>query len=98
MRRILIFCSLTISESKFAPKCFKCKEPIIPKLMDRNKPSRLLALDKDYHIECFKCEKCNKQLGPGTKEKCYPIQNILYNQTTIQNILLCYNCHQEILM
>ncbi|VDK72972.1 unnamed protein product, partial [Anisakis simplex] len=41
--------------TKFAPKCFACHKPIMP-AMDSGETVRVVAIDKDYHVECYVCE------------------------------------------
>uniref|UniRef100_A0A670KG37 LIM zinc-binding domain-containing protein n=1 Tax=Podarcis muralis TaxID=64176 RepID=A0A670KG37_PODMU len=40
---------------KFAPRCSVCKEPIMP-AQGQEETVRIVALDRDFHVECYRCE------------------------------------------
>lgn len=40
---------------KFAPRCFVCHRPILP-INGQEETIRIVALDRNYHIECYRCE------------------------------------------
>lgn len=67
---------------KYAPKCAKCKQVIIP-AEGTNETIRVCSMEKDFHVECFNCEECNVELNDEPKSRCYPLNNKL----------LCYECH-----
>lgn len=67
---------------KYAPKCASCKQVIIP-VDGTNETVRVVSMEKDFHLECFKCEECNVELNDEPKQRCYPLNNRL----------LCYECH-----
>lgn len=67
---------------KYAPKCAKCKQVIIP-AEGTNETIRVCSMEKDFHVECFSCEECNVELNDEPKSRCYPLGNKL----------LCYECH-----
>jgi len=68
---------------KFSVVCAGCKKSITPK-KGETKASRLRAMEKDYHLECFKCSDCSLVLKPGVKGKeCWPIKEQLF----------CYKCY-----
>lgn len=57
---------------KFAPRCSVCKNPIMPK-SGEEETVRVVALDRSFHLHCYKCEDCglllrSEQEGRG----CYP--------------------------
>ena len=56
---------------KFAPRCHGCGQPIGPKVGESS-ATRLTALDKDWHPECFKCKDCGLILNSAEGKKCYP--------------------------
>ncbi|KRY15501.1 LIM domain-containing protein jub [Trichinella patagoniensis] len=66
----------------FAPKCAKCGHPIIP---DGNAKEtvRVVALEQDYHVDCYVCEGCGEQLTDEPDRRCYPLDGHL----------LCRRCH-----
>lgn len=43
---------------KFAPRCCVCKGPIMPKAGE-DETVRVVALDRSFHFECYKCEVSN---------------------------------------
>jgi len=68
---------------QFSVVCSGCKKPIVPK-KGQTKTQRMRALDKDYHLECFKCEDCGLVFKPGVKGKeCWPFKKHL----------VCYKCY-----
>nr|CAD7443332.1 unnamed protein product [Timema bartmani] len=42
-------------EKKFAPRCCVCKLPIMPEA-GQEETVRVVALDRSFHIACYKCE------------------------------------------
>lgn len=40
---------------RFAPRCSVCKLPIMPEA-DKEETIRVVALDRSFHINCYKCE------------------------------------------
>ncbi|XP_792799.3 uncharacterized protein LOC588004 [Strongylocentrotus purpuratus] len=64
----------------YAPKCAACIEPITPGTMET---VRVVSMDKDFHVECYRCHDCNLQLSDDDGHRCYPLTDKL----------LCYNCH-----
>ncbi len=41
--------------SKYAPRCHICRLPITPE-RGQEETTRIVALDKSFHIACYKCE------------------------------------------
>ncbi|XP_003738026.1 lipoma-preferred partner homolog [Galendromus occidentalis] len=54
---------------KFAPRCCVCKEPIMPQ--GKGETVRIVALDRSFHVNCYKCEDCGLVLGK--ENGCYPL-------------------------
>ncbi|XP_071959603.1 uncharacterized protein [Antedon mediterranea] len=63
-----------------APKCDICGQPITP---GTNETVRVVSMNKDFHVDCYKCEDCGIQLSDDAEHRCYPLDNHLY----------CYTCH-----
>lgn len=40
---------------KFAPRCCVCREPIMPE-PGKEETVRVVALDRSFHVSCYKCE------------------------------------------
>ncbi|XP_014224949.1 lipoma-preferred partner homolog [Trichogramma pretiosum] len=59
---------------KFAPRCCVCKEPIMPK-PGEDETVRVVALDRSFHIQCYKCEDCNLVLYSDDEGGCYPLDD-----------------------
>lgn len=60
---------------KFAPRCCVCKEPILPEL-GQEETVRVVALDRSFHLECYKCEDCGLLLSSEADGRgCYPLDD-----------------------
>ncbi|KAM6443895.1 lipoma-preferred partner isoform 1-T6 [Liasis olivaceus] len=57
---------------KFAPRCSVCKEPIMP-AQGQEETVRIVALDRDFHVHCYRCEDCGGLLSEGDNQGCYPL-------------------------
>ena len=40
---------------KFAPRCYACHRAILPS-NGEEETTRIVALDRNYHIDCYRCE------------------------------------------
>nr|CDJ89202.1 Zinc finger domain containing protein [Haemonchus contortus] len=67
---------------RFAPRCHRCKNAILP---DENtgETVRIVALDNNYHLDCYSCEGCGLKLTDEGDACCYPLDKHL----------LCEKCH-----
>lgn len=68
----------------FLPRCNKCGNPIAPP-KGSDESDHVVSDDKEFHIECYRCELCNVQFD-GEKVACYPMDELLY----------CYHCHVKV--
>ncbi|KAL7025875.1 hypothetical protein ACKWTF_013672 [Chironomus riparius] len=68
----------------YAPKCHACKKSITP-LSDSEETVRVVSMDQDFHVDCYKCEACQMQLTDEADKRCYPLDGHL----------LCRNCHLQ---
>lgn len=60
---------------KFAPRCCVCKLPIMPE-PNRDETVRVVALDRSFHINCYKCEDCGLVLSSESEGRgCYPLDD-----------------------
>ncbi|CAF1103030.1 unnamed protein product [Rotaria sordida] len=66
---------------KFAPRCYVCHRPILP-INGQDETIRIVALDRSYHIDCYRCENCKIQFT--NEEGCYPIDDHV----------LCIHCNR----
>ncbi|KAM3718838.1 Zyxin [Dirofilaria immitis] len=70
---------------KFAPRCAVCSKPIIPE-EGQEESVRVVAMDKSFHVNCYRCEDCNMQLSSKIEgQGCYPLDQHLY----------CKNCNSK---
>nr|CAB3263483.1 lipoma-preferred partner homolog [Phallusia mammillata] len=60
---------------KYAPRCSVCDDLIMPE-PGKEETVRIVALDRSFHVHCYKCELCSVRL---TSEKdgngCFPLDN-----------------------
>ncbi|KAK4878470.1 hypothetical protein RN001_010976 [Aquatica leii] len=60
---------------KFAPRCCVCKQPIMPE-PGQEETVRVVALDRSFHIQCYKCEDCGLVLSSEAEGRgCYPLDD-----------------------
>ncbi|MEJ1280981.1 zyxin [Cricetulus griseus] len=68
---------------QYAPRCSVCSEPIMPE-PGRDETVRVVALDKNFHMKCYKCEDCGKALSIEADDNgCFPLDGHV----------LCRKCH-----
>ncbi|XP_049749811.1 zyxin isoform X1 [Elephas maximus indicus] len=68
---------------QYAPRCSVCAEPIMPE-PGREETVRVVALDKNFHMKCYKCEDCGKPLSiEADDDGCFPLDGHV----------LCRKCH-----
>ncbi|XP_076871219.1 lipoma-preferred partner isoform X2 [Brachyhypopomus gauderio] len=67
---------------KFAPRCSVCQGPIMP-APGQEETVRIVALDRDFHVQCYRCEDCGGLLSEGGNQGCYPLDGHI----------LCKNCN-----
>ncbi|XP_046388582.1 lipoma-preferred partner homolog [Ischnura elegans] len=60
---------------KFAPRCCVCRLPIMPE-PGQEETVRVVALDRSFHINCYKCEDCGLVLSSEAEGRgCYPLDD-----------------------
>uniref|UniRef100_A0A668V4F0 Zyxin n=1 Tax=Oreochromis aureus TaxID=47969 RepID=A0A668V4F0_OREAU len=70
---------------RFSPMCVSCNEPIIP-APGSEETVRVVALDKNFHLKCYRCEDCARPLSIEADENgCYPLDGKI----------LCMKCHTQ---
>ncbi|XP_017366785.1 zyxin isoform X3 [Cebus imitator] len=68
---------------QYAPRCSVCSEPIMPE-PGKDETVRVVALDKNFHMKCYKCEDCGKPLSIEADDNgCFPLDGRV----------LCRKCH-----
>lgn len=68
---------------KFAPRCCVCELPIMPE-DGEEETVRVVALDRSFHVRCYRCEDCGLQLSSEAEGRgCYPLDDHI----------LCKNCN-----
>ncbi|KAK6176028.1 hypothetical protein SNE40_014392 [Patella caerulea] len=71
--------------NKFAPRCCSCNEPIMPEA-GQDETVRIVAMDKSFHVSCYRCEDCGMQLSSEAEGRgCYPLDDHI----------LCKNCNAK---
>nr|XP_033814016.1 lipoma-preferred partner [Geotrypetes seraphini]XP_033814017.1 lipoma-preferred partner [Geotrypetes seraphini]XP_033814018.1 lipoma-preferred partner [Geotrypetes seraphini]XP_033814019.1 lipoma-preferred partner [Geotrypetes seraphini]XP_033814020.1 lipoma-preferred partner [Geotrypetes seraphini]XP_033814021.1 lipoma-preferred partner [Geotrypetes seraphini]XP_033814022.1 lipoma-preferred partner [Geotrypetes seraphini] len=65
---------------KFAPRCSVCKEAIMP-APGQEETVRIVALDRDFHVQCYRCEDCGGLLSEGDNQGCYPLDGHILCKT-----------------
>eukprot|EP00095_Tigriopus_kingsejongensis_P011791 maker-scaffold119_size336447-snap-gene-2.37 protein:Tk11791 transcript:maker-scaffold119_size336447-snap-gene-2.37-mRNA-1 annotation:"lim domain-containing protein jub isoform x1" len=66
----------------FAPKCAACGDAITP-VEGTEETVRVVAMEKDFHVDCYVCEGCEIQLTDEPDKRCYPLDDHLF----------CKSCH-----
>ncbi|KAJ4930532.1 hypothetical protein JOQ06_024843 [Pogonophryne albipinna] len=70
---------------RFSPQCVSCNEPIVPS-PGSEETVRVVALDKNFHLKCYRCEDCARPLSIEADENgCYPLDGKI----------LCMKCHTQ---
>ncbi|MED6239725.1 hypothetical protein ATANTOWER_010223 [Ataeniobius toweri] len=70
---------------RFSPLCVSCNEPIVP-APGSEETVRVVALDKNFHLKCYRCEDCARPLSIEADENgCYPLDGKI----------LCMKCHTK---
>uniref|UniRef100_A0A2K5CH34 Zyxin n=1 Tax=Aotus nancymaae TaxID=37293 RepID=A0A2K5CH34_AOTNA len=66
---------------QYAPRCSFCSDPIMPE-PGRDETVRVVALDKNFHMKCYKREDCEKPLSIEADDNgCFPQTYILCGKT-----------------
>jgi len=74
---------------RFAPRCSVCQQPIMPSPgQEEQETVRVVALDRSFHIECYRCVDCNLLLSSEEQGRgCYPLDNdVLCKQCNTRRI------------
>ncbi|TRY94304.1 hypothetical protein DNTS_030384 [Danionella cerebrum] len=70
---------------RFSPLCVSCNEPIVPD-PGCEETIRVVALEKNFHLKCYRCEDCTRPLSiEADADGCYPLNGRI----------LCMNCHKQ---
>ncbi|KAG7475873.1 zyxin [Solea senegalensis] len=70
---------------RFSPLCVSCNEPIIP-APGSEETVRVVALDKNFHLKCYRCEDCARPLSIEADDNgCFPLDGKI----------LCMKCHTQ---
>ncbi|XP_069753773.1 lipoma-preferred partner isoform X2 [Narcine bancroftii] len=62
---------------KFAPRCSVCNQAIMP-ADGQEETVRIVALERDFHLHCYRCEDCGTLLSDGDTQGCYPLDGHIY--------------------
>ncbi|XP_038077668.1 lipoma-preferred partner homolog isoform X3 [Patiria miniata] len=70
---------------KFAPRCSVCLQPIMPE-PGQEETVRIVALDRSFHVGCYKCEDCSALLSSEADGRgCFPLDDHI----------LCRDCNTK---
>ncbi|XP_022090292.1 lipoma-preferred partner homolog isoform X2 [Acanthaster planci] len=70
---------------KFAPRCSVCLQPIMPE-PGQEETVRIVALDRSFHVNCYRCEDCNVLLSSEADGRgCFPLDDHI----------LCRDCNTK---
>ncbi|XP_051576392.1 zyxin [Myxocyprinus asiaticus] len=70
---------------RFSPLCVSCNEPIVPD-PGSEETVRVVALEKNFHLKCYRCEDCARPLSiEADADGCYPLDGRI----------LCMKCHTQ---
>ncbi|KAF7708590.1 zyxin isoform X1 [Silurus meridionalis] len=70
---------------RFSPLCVSCNEPIVPE-PGSEETLRVVALEKNFHLKCYRCEDCARPLSiEADADGCYPLDGRI----------LCMKCHTK---
>ncbi|KAL0985124.1 hypothetical protein UPYG_G00153170 [Umbra pygmaea] len=70
---------------RFSPLCVSCNEPIVPD-PGSEETVRVVALEKNFHLKCYRCEDCTRPLSiEADADGCYPLDGRI----------LCMKCHTQ---
>ncbi|KAE9552303.1 hypothetical protein FO519_004489 [Halicephalobus sp. NKZ332] len=78
-----VFC-MEDYQNIFSPNCAACHKPIKAS-NDYGQIVRVVAMEKEFHIDCYRCEGCGMQLTNEREKQCYPLNDHL----------LCRRCNLE---
>lgn len=67
----------------YSPVCGLCNSVIVP--TETGETVRVVALGREFHIDCYKCQDCGTHLTDELDKRCYPLDDLL----------LCYFCHRD---
>ncbi|VDM18107.1 unnamed protein product [Hydatigera taeniaeformis] len=75
-----------------APTCAACANPILPD-STADEVLRVVAMNKEFHIDCYRCEDCDILLSDEVSSRCYPYVETGEGGTPGRTHLLCLKCH-----
>uniref|UniRef100_F6U088 Zyxin n=1 Tax=Ciona intestinalis TaxID=7719 RepID=F6U088_CIOIN len=72
---------------KYAPRCSVCQEAIMPE-KGKEETVRIVALERSFHVDCYKCEKCAVKLNSEKEGRgCFPLDGHIF----------CRDCNTKII-
>ncbi|KAM7532521.1 hypothetical protein Aperf_G00000132239 [Anoplocephala perfoliata] len=75
-----------------ASTCAACANPILP-VSPADEVIRVVAMNKEFHIDCYRCEDCNLLLSDEVSSRCYPYVETGEGGVLGRTHLLCLKCH-----
>lgn len=63
---------------RFSPRCAVCLKSIAP-TENETEVARVIAMDRSFHIDCYRCEDCGLKLNSKIEgQGCYPLESHLF--------------------
>ncbi|CAL8106615.1 unnamed protein product [Calicophoron daubneyi] len=76
-----------------SPRCGACGLVIMPE-NNSDEIVRVVAMDKEFHIGCYRCADCKRPLGDEPENRCYPkTEPDPFSPDKRVQYLLCLSCH-----
>ena len=63
----------------FSPRCAVCENLIMP-APESGETVHIVSMQKNFHVECYRCEDCGVSLSSDDGNGCYPLNKHLYCQ------------------
>jgi len=65
---------------KFSPRCASCQKLILPE-NEKGETVHIVSMQKNFHVNCYRCEDCSILLSSEDGQGCYPLDGHLLCQT-----------------
>lgn len=85
---------------KYAPRCFICHLSIVPD-PGNEETVRIVAMDKSFHVHCYKCQDCGVSLSSNAENVggCFPLDDHILckacNINRIRNLVTSHDLQSD---